>query len=318
MTWIESHQELARHPKTRRLARALGVGIPATIGHLHLVWWWAMDYAPGGDLSRWDDEDIAIAAMWEGDPAAFVGALTECGFLDPERTIHDWDEYAGKLIDRRAANAERMRNARAAHNPSFKERTSGERAAHVQRTLRARVELPDRTGPNRTGTPPVSPPAGGDSAEDRPLVKPKVTIHEPPEPIPKVRGPNLAPLVDAFRAVGLPDPHFTGAEAKHAGELIRAFEPDVIAKCWQDHASGEYGDDFGRRDLSFSYLNTRQRVANWQRWREQGATHRGQPAAVRRGLPATNGAGAGGVDRFAALRQLGRTPPASHGSPPDG
>ena len=38
-----------------KLARRLGVSLPAAIGHLHLLWWWAMDYAQDGDLTRWQD-----------------------------------------------------------------------------------------------------------------------------------------------------------------------------------------------------------------------------------------------------------------------
>ncbi|WP_067931222.1 hypothetical protein [Alicyclobacillus kakegawensis] len=64
MAWIESHQELARHPKTKKLARELNDTVRGAIGLLHLLWWWAMDYAEDGDLSRFDYEDIADAVMW--------------------------------------------------------------------------------------------------------------------------------------------------------------------------------------------------------------------------------------------------------------
>lgn len=93
----------------------LGISVPAAIGHLHCLWWWALDYAEDGDLSVFDAEDIADAAMWDGDPQAFVDALIACGpsgragFV--ERTpdgglrLHDWEEYAGRLIASRQANA---------------------------------------------------------------------------------------------------------------------------------------------------------------------------------------------------------------------
>ena len=112
--WIESHQALRSHPKTRRLARRCG-GIAAAVGHLHCLWWWCLDYAQDGDLSRFDHEDIAIAAEWPGDPEEFVSILTDCGFLDASGglVVHDWYDYAGKLIERRERNAERMRKARA-------------------------------------------------------------------------------------------------------------------------------------------------------------------------------------------------------------
>lgn len=137
MAWIESHQQLLRHPKTARLARLLGVSVPTAIGHLHCFWWWAMDYAPDGDLSHADELDIATAAMWEGDERTFFEALERAGFidLDPVR-IHDWDDYGGKLNRKRAAHAERMKQARAAHDPdrdAHVRSTTTARATHVQR-----------------------------------------------------------------------------------------------------------------------------------------------------------------------------------------
>lgn len=144
MAWIESHQELGAHPKTQKLARILGLSKPTVVGHLHYLWWWATDYAQDGNLSRFDSLDIAIGAEWEGDPDEFVSALIRSGFLcdDDGLSIHDWNDYAGKLIERRAKNAERMRAARAS--------TDDERATHVQRTQRARATLPNTTKQNTT------------------------------------------------------------------------------------------------------------------------------------------------------------------------
>lgn len=115
MAWIESHQTLGQHPKTRRLARYLGISLPTAVGHLHYFWWWALDYAQDGNLSKFEPEDIAEAALWEGDAATFLEALIKAGFVDrkgQELVIHDWDDYAGRLIDKRKANRERQRKWR--------------------------------------------------------------------------------------------------------------------------------------------------------------------------------------------------------------
>ena len=61
MAWIESHQELWRHPKTKKLARLLAVSVPTAIGHLHGIWYWALDFAQDGDLRRYDPEERASA-----------------------------------------------------------------------------------------------------------------------------------------------------------------------------------------------------------------------------------------------------------------
>lgn len=187
MAWIESHQTLGSHPKTRKLAHLLKVSKPAAIGHLHCLWWWAVDYAEDGDLSRFDALDIAIGAEWEGDEELFAEALVTAGFLDLDDAggyqIHDWDDYAGKLIERRKANAERMRAARAERESG----TTKPRATHVQRTQRARAERPDHTVPNQTepGETPPSPPADAGAPEQTdPPVELKPTRRKPSRSIP--------------------------------------------------------------------------------------------------------------------------------------
>jgi DnaD/phage-associated family protein len=149
MAWIESHQELARHPKTKKFARLLGVSLPSAVGHLHFFWWWAMDYAQDGDLSRYDQEEIADACGWEGEPQKILRALSESGFVDETETsilIHDWHEYAGRLIEKREQNKERKRKSRARHadvtRPS-QEIIRDDRESH-------RATKPNQTIPNQT------------------------------------------------------------------------------------------------------------------------------------------------------------------------
>lgn len=116
MAWIESHQSLSTHRKTRKLAKDLGVSKPTAIGHLHLLWWWCMDNAQDGDLSSIDPDEIAEVSMWEGSPGDFLQALITSGFMDcgdDGRTVlHDWHDYAGKLIEKREADRKRKAEGR--------------------------------------------------------------------------------------------------------------------------------------------------------------------------------------------------------------
>lgn len=115
MAWIESHQGLPSHPKTKKLRRLLNISTPTAVGHLHMFWWWAMDHAQDGDLSRYDVFDIADACEWEGDAHQLFHALCEARFIeciDTRYVIHDWYEYAGKLIELRKKDAERKKNSR--------------------------------------------------------------------------------------------------------------------------------------------------------------------------------------------------------------
>ena len=112
MAWIESHQEIWRHPKTKKLARLLGVSVPTAVGHLHGIWYWALDFAQDGDLRQYDPEEIADAALWEGDPRQFVEALVTAGYLDQTDdglSLHDWYDYAGRLMEQREARREQDR-----------------------------------------------------------------------------------------------------------------------------------------------------------------------------------------------------------------
>ncbi len=118
MAWIEAHQELRDHPKTKRAARLLGISRPQMIGHLLCLWWWSLDYADDGDLSDFDAADIADAAEWDGDADTFVSALVNCGpadrpgFLvetDGGLSIRDWSQYGGKYITKRNQGRDRQR-----------------------------------------------------------------------------------------------------------------------------------------------------------------------------------------------------------------
>jgi hypothetical protein len=119
--WIPSQAGLRGNPKTRRAARALGIPVPHLVGHLHCLWWWALEYAPDGDVEDFEHEDLADAAGWEGDAEAFVAALFDAGakgragFLAQENgrlVIHDWEDNQGSQYRGRILAAQRKRAQR--------------------------------------------------------------------------------------------------------------------------------------------------------------------------------------------------------------
>ena len=102
--WIESHIELARHPKTLRLCARLKKPLPETIGYLHLLWWWTATYRIAGDLTGVSPLEISTAAGWQGEANLFVNALVSEHWLDrkgKKLSVHDWSCYCGKLIKAR-------------------------------------------------------------------------------------------------------------------------------------------------------------------------------------------------------------------------
>lgn len=162
MAWIESHQALRDHPKVARLCRLLDCSRKEAIGSLHLLWWWALDNAEDGDVSDYDSLDLALAADWEGDPEQFVKALLACGpgsrdgFLadDGDRLVlHDWWEYAGKLVARRRLDRERKAKQRTAAEQGVRRKSDGQ-AAEVSESPSATEQNP--TQPNPTEPQPSS------------------------------------------------------------------------------------------------------------------------------------------------------------------
>ncbi len=134
MAWIEAHQSLRKHPKTLRAAAVLHCDRHKFVGHLFCLWWWGLDVADleGRLPSSVTAEVLADAAEWPPVKASqFVTALLDSGFIDLEGetfVLHDWWQYAGRYNAKRAANTDRMRNARAEHV----QRTTDARATHVQ------------------------------------------------------------------------------------------------------------------------------------------------------------------------------------------
>jgi len=112
MAWIELHQSAAWHRKTIKLAAELNVRRPEALGLLSGLWLWSVEAAPDGSLSHITDKEIAASAGWHGNPGRFVSALTTAGYLDVDRSIHDWYDFAGRLIESRIADRDRKRDDR--------------------------------------------------------------------------------------------------------------------------------------------------------------------------------------------------------------
>ena len=155
MAWIESHQEVGRHPKTKKLARRLGVSLPAAVGYLHYLWWWALDFAQDGILDKYDNDDIADALLWDGDPDQLIEALIHSGYIDTDGdvlTIHDWHDYAGKLLERRVKDRERKAAAKekAAVPSEIQWKSNGTDTESAGSRTASSVTVPNLTVPNNT------------------------------------------------------------------------------------------------------------------------------------------------------------------------
>ena len=52
LAWIELHQTLPQSGKLMRLKRELRIRTPQAVGHLCLLWLWALDNAPDGAWTK--------------------------------------------------------------------------------------------------------------------------------------------------------------------------------------------------------------------------------------------------------------------------
>ncbi len=94
MSWIRSEKALLHHPKTVHLQVLLKVDVDVVIGRLHRLWWWCLDYALDGDLSKQEGKVIEQAC---GIP---IQTLIRSGFVDgrPYRRIHGWWDNQGAYL----------------------------------------------------------------------------------------------------------------------------------------------------------------------------------------------------------------------------
>lgn len=101
---------LPSHPKTKKLRRRIGIDGCWSLVCLFL---WTASNRWDGNLTGLADEDIELAADWQGQSGAFVQALAEVRFIDGESggfVIHDWAEHNPWA----AARGERVESARKA------------------------------------------------------------------------------------------------------------------------------------------------------------------------------------------------------------
>lgn len=103
--WVQVYSNLLTHPKTARLAEALGLSSASVepeaiaVGMLVGLWTWAIQAAYDGDLSRCSPRLIAGACRWRKKPDVLLDALKAAGWIDPDGKLHDWEQYAVLYMD---------------------------------------------------------------------------------------------------------------------------------------------------------------------------------------------------------------------------
>lgn len=146
MAWIELHQTLREHKKMFACADALNLSRIEMIGTLVSLWLWSLDNAQDGSLAGISDKTIArVCDFPEKKAGKLMESLVTHGFIDCEEDhyiIHDWHDYAGKLMERRKKDRERKNTS----NGSRK--NSSGIPAEQPRNSHATVPIPYHTVPN--------------------------------------------------------------------------------------------------------------------------------------------------------------------------
>ena len=189
MDWYQAEADCPWHPKTFRLARALGVDRVTAFGYLHTLWSWIARFAEDGDLSAYGADEIAAGCGWDGPPEQFIAAFRSAGYLD-EHVAHEWwERNAARVFGER----ERQKAKREKEKGCSVERPRSNRGASA---LQDSTDSTDKEPPN-----PLAPARGN----RRPRVRSMSTTE-------------IEAAIDAIKSRHYPNP-VTGPDATQLDRL---------------------------------------------------------------------------------------------------
>ena len=98
MAWIEYSTQLHDHWKINRLKDLLNTTYTGALGSVSCLWLWCASFAPNGDLKKFTESEISIAAKWDGNSKLFIESLKKSQLLDSDMKIHDWKKHGMRLL----------------------------------------------------------------------------------------------------------------------------------------------------------------------------------------------------------------------------
>jgi hypothetical protein len=94
-----------RHPKIQHLCELLKIKLATAVGYLELLWHFAAEFAPQGDIGRFSDERIEGGIHWSGPSGKLISALIESGWIDAvpvhRLVVHHWEDHADDAVRKR-------------------------------------------------------------------------------------------------------------------------------------------------------------------------------------------------------------------------
>ena len=140
---------LVDHPKTRALAKLWGCHPYTAVGFLVKLWGYCLEYQDDGNVDGrpadvLDDLAAPCIATSIGTMPTVREALLKSGFINDDGRLHDWDEYAGALVERRRKDRRRKQLSRRRGGEDSRQTSSGQavdrRGNSAPRVEKSRVE----------------------------------------------------------------------------------------------------------------------------------------------------------------------------------
>lgn len=110
--WFRMHANIGDTKVVWRGMASLGCPADSVVGHLAMLWGKVSQYCQGGNVSEVPDDLLESWAQWRGAPGLFAKFIKEKHLTDG--VINDWDEFNGKLEDRREKDRTRKAAQRSA------------------------------------------------------------------------------------------------------------------------------------------------------------------------------------------------------------
>lgn len=109
--WIRVHANLHAKPVVFRAMESLGVRKAEAIGLLVTFWGSVSQHVVNGNIKDATDLQLEEWAGWNGKRGRFA-AFVRAKHLDEDSRVNEWDEYHGKLEDRREKDRRRKAERR--------------------------------------------------------------------------------------------------------------------------------------------------------------------------------------------------------------
>jgi hypothetical protein len=159
------------HHKMHDLAAILGIRRSQAVGMMQMLWEYAGEFTPRGDIGKAQKRHIARAMDWDGDPDVLINALVDSGWLDLDEEygliIHDWPDHCDKWVK------DRLKRLRIEFLPAYKRRLLNERPPSDRRATTERPPSDCRATAER-------PPSDHRATTERPPSDCRATTERPP------------------------------------------------------------------------------------------------------------------------------------------